>query len=146
MARPILYYVLTRGGYGRAFRVIGVTSEKGRQVYGRDESDAATHVGELDVIYRFPEGTTLEFAKDASRRADKEADRHVVGITQASAEMSRLRDVRDAAILAAAKGLALDPLRQMTKTDDGNGFYCPSCNRHTPRDFCPKCGAPAPAQ
>lgn len=105
MSKPILYYVLVRHPYGRrGFTVLGVTSEKGRQVYGRTEDDAATHVSERDVIHRFPEGTTLEFAAAASTRADQEYKRHEVGISQARAELSRLEDLRTQRTLEAAKG------------------------------------------
>lgn len=129
--KPTLYYCLVRGGYGQGFKVLAVTSEKGRQVYGRDEDDASTHVASRDVIHRFPEGTTLDFARAASDRAMAEADHHKLGIRMASEELSRLQDVKDAAVLAAAKGFTTgkmhgEPERasrsvgpQPTRSDEG---------------------------
>jgi hypothetical protein len=106
MVKPIQYYVLVRHGFGRrGFTVLGVTSEKGRQVYGRDEHDAATHVAERDVIYRFPPGTSLDFAKDATKRADEEYARHETGIRLAREELDRLHSLRDQRTLEAAKGI-----------------------------------------
>ena len=117
MAKPIQYYVLVRGYHyrtGRGFKVLGVTSEKGRQVYGRDpDTDAATHVAAHDVIHRFPADAKLEFAKAATQRADEEYARHQIGIEQARAELSRLEDLRNQRTLMAAKGelpLAEQPL------------------------------------
>lgn len=109
MAKPILFYILARGGWGHGygFRVIGVTSEKGRQTYGRDESDSPTHVGRFDVIYRFPDGTTEEFAKAARNRAEKVKERMKGGVANAEDEARRRRQEMDAAILRAAKGLAV---------------------------------------
>lgn len=109
MAKPILYYVLVRGYHyrtGRGFKVLGVTSEKGRQVYGRDpDTDAATHVAAHDVIHRFPADAKLDFAEAATQRADEEYARHEVGISQARAELSRLEGLRTQRTLEAAKGV-----------------------------------------
>jgi hypothetical protein len=106
MPKPIQFYALVRGRYhhSRGFSLIGVTSEKGRQVYGRDEFDAATHVSDRDVIHRFSPEATLEFCKAAPVRADLESKLHSVGISQARAELSRLEDNQRQAVLAAAKG------------------------------------------
>lgn len=150
MAKPILYYALVKGhGYMRGFNVLAVTLEKGGsrgQVYGRDEYDNPTHVAAYSVIYRFPEGTPLDFCKDAGKRADAEARKHEVGLEQARAELSRLQDVKTAAVLNAAKGVyttAGDP--KMIRQPDGSaGYLCTACDRGTLRDFCPKCGASAP--
>lgn len=121
MAKPIQYYVLVRHGFGRrSFSVLGVTSEKGRQVYGRDEHDAATHVSVRDVIHRFPEGTALEFARDASKRADEEYKRHEVGIRQARDELERLEGLRTQRTLEAAKG-TLVPSHTPTAPIRGQG-------------------------
>lgn len=116
MSKPILYYVLARGGLyaRRGFRVLGVTSEKGRQVYGRDEHEAATHVSASDVIHRFPPGTSLDFAKAAGDRADVEYKRHEVGISMARAELSRLEDLRQQRTLEAAKGILTDTVQPKT--------------------------------
>lgn len=107
MAKPIQYYVLAkRFGYARrGFTVLGVTSEKGGQVYGRTEDDEVTHVSARDVIHRFPAGTSLEFAKDATKRADEEYARHEVGIRMAREELDRLTALRDQRTLEAAKGM-----------------------------------------
>jgi len=104
MSKPILYYALNRAGWGRAFDVLAVTSEKGRQVYGRRLDDSVTHVSERDIIHRFPEGMGAEFARAATERADAEAKRHATGIRMARDEVTRLEAARDAAVLAAAKG------------------------------------------
>lgn len=113
MAKPILYYVLVRKweyATGRAWRVLGVTSEKGRQVYGRwPDDDAATHVGQLDVIHRFPEGTTLEFASAAGERATREERRHAAAIEEARNRVKNLERHRDMCVLDAAKGDGLNP-------------------------------------
>lgn len=107
MAKPILFYALIRHGlYRRGFNVLSVTSEKGGQIYGRDEREGTTHVSERDVIYRFPEGTTFEFAKAATDRADREQERHALGIAKAESHLAGLRKARELAVLDAAKGLA----------------------------------------
>lgn len=106
MSKPILYYVLiNKWHYGREtrFSVLGVTSEKGGQVYGRDETDRVTHVARLDVIHRFEPGTSLEWAKAAGERAENASKLFDVPLQQARAEVSRLEDARRAATLAAAK-------------------------------------------
>lgn len=123
MAKPILYYVLARGGLyaRRGFRVIGVTSEKGRQVYGRDEHDAATRVSASDVIHRFPEGTMLEFAKAATERADAEYKRHEVAVRMAREELSRVEDLRQQRTLEAAKGIL--PNTTHPRPTDGQGSF-----------------------
>lgn len=107
MTKEIQYYVLAKGGLyaRRGFRVIGVTSEKGRQVYGRTEDDAATHVSASDVIHRFPAGTSLEFAKGAGKRADEEYARHEVAVRMAREELDRVYALRDQRTLEAAKGI-----------------------------------------
>lgn len=122
-AKPILYYVLARGGWSeRGFRIIGVTSEQRRKVYGRAQpSDVPTSLSARDVVYRFPEGTTAEFALAASDRAAKERAKHSGGIAQAQAKLDRLRAAQSLAILDAAKGL--EPAGpQPTRSDEG-----PSC-------------------
>lgn len=123
MAKPILYYVLARGFFwrtGRGFRVIGVTSEKGGQVYGRDERDHVTHVSAGDVLHRFPAGTSLEFAAAAGDRADEEWKRHEVGIRMAREELSRLEDLRQQRTLEAAKGvIATHPKPEPTHRGEG---------------------------
>ena len=108
MVKPIQYYVLVRGGFTRyraGFTALGVTSEKGGQVYGRDEHDRVTHVSSRDVIHRFPEGTSLDFAKAASDRADAEYKRHEVAVRMAREELSRVEDLRKQRTLEAAKGV-----------------------------------------
>lgn len=125
MVKPILYYALTRGAYSRnGFKVLGVTSTKGGQVYGRDEYDAVTHVAERDVIHRFPEGTTLEFAQAAQLRADAERKKHEPGIRMARDEVSRLEEVKNAAVLRAAKGEHLPPQGRAVRLD---GLGCGWC-------------------
>lgn len=112
MAKPVLYYALTRKwnyATGRSWSVLAVTSEKGRQVYGRDEHDAATHCRAGDVLYRFPPGTPLEFAKAAGDRATREEARHAEGIEAARRKLADLQRDRDLAVLDAAKGLDANP-------------------------------------
>lgn len=108
MAKPILFWALARSLYGGGFRIIGVTSEKGRQVYGRDSADAVTHVAEHDVVHRFPPGTPEDFAKAARQRADREAEKHAGAVDHAYRQYRAAQERRDAAILKAAKGLPDD--------------------------------------
>lgn len=104
MAKPILFYALVPGHWGgQGFRVIGVTSEKGRQVYGRDEADGVTHVAEGDVLHRFPPGTSEAHAKDARKRAERTRERMKGGVDHAEQTARQRRREMDAAILAAAK-------------------------------------------
>lgn len=127
MAKPILYYVLARGSYGRrGFTALGVTSEKGGQVYGRDENDYATHISVRDVVHRFPEGTSLDFARDATKRADEEYRRHEVGIRMAREELSRLEDLRQQRTLDAAKGVVATHPKPDPHATDGV-TRCPEC-------------------
>lgn len=154
MAKPILFYCLLRGGYGRGFKVLGVTTEKHRIVYGRDEDDGLTSASVRDVLHRFPEGTPLEFAKDAGKRADAEAERHKVGLQIARAELSWLEDRKAAAVLAAAKGTLvsadtrpvglLDPeAKRVPRPDAGPN---PTRSDEGPAGECWGCGAKDLAQ
>lgn len=104
MAKPILYWALARGLYGERFRIIGVTSEKGRQVYGRDDADAVTHVSDRDVLYRFPEGTTEAYAKQASVRAQRARESTDAMVRGAHRTYLDASQNQQNAILAAAKG------------------------------------------
>lgn len=104
MAKPILYYALTNWYYG-GFRVVGVTSEKGRQWYGRDQHDQVTHGLFRDILYKFPEGTTWEFAHAACARAEAERECHKAGINAAKRQLYNLEQARNDAVLVAAKGL-----------------------------------------
>lgn len=107
MAKPIQYYALTKAfGYTHGFDVLGVTSEAHGQVYGRSSiSDTVTHVRRSAVLYRFPDGTSEEFAKAAKRRADLEHVRHGAEIEKARARVVNLTGHRDMCVLDAAKGL-----------------------------------------
>lgn len=105
MAKPFLFYALVKGYWASGgFRIIGVTSEKGRKVYGRDEADATTNVADRDVLHRFPPGTDPAFCLAARDRANRAAERLQGSVAHAEAEAYRLRRERDAAILEAAKG------------------------------------------
>lgn len=109
MAKPILFYALAKALYRDGFRVIGVTSEKGRQVYGRDEADAVTHVAEFDVIHRFPPGTSEAYAKASRDRAARVKERMHGGVAHAENLARQARRDIDAAILQAAKGVETHP-------------------------------------
>lgn len=107
MAKPILYYALIRKwdyGTGRSWTALGVTSEKGRQVYGRTADDRVTHCAASDVLHRFPEGTPFLFAQDAGERASREEARHRDRIEEARRKLRKLERDRDLAVLDAAKG------------------------------------------
>jgi len=103
MAKPVLYWVLRRGWITE--QAVGVTSVKGRQIYGRTLGDDNTHFSASDVAYTFPEGTTIEEVKAARDRADKERQLHEVGINMAKAEASRLEENQRQAVQAAARGV-----------------------------------------
>lgn len=114
MAKPITHYVLVRQGYSRyrgGFTVLGVTSEKGGQVYGRDERDHVTHVSARDVLHRFPDGTMREFAAAAGERATAEYARHEVAVRMAREELSRVEDLRQQRTLEAAKGVLTQTIK-----------------------------------
>lgn len=104
MPRPILFWALVRGHYGDSFRVIGVTSELRRQVYGRDQADAPTHVSARDVIYRFPPEVKEAFAKEASKRAQRAREKYAGAVKAAQGAYINAQRIQAAAILAAAKG------------------------------------------
>jgi hypothetical protein len=64
--RPILYYGVIRVWGG--FEVIGVTTERGRQVYGRRADESSTHVAARDVIAKLPDQqSALSFMAKAGR-------------------------------------------------------------------------------
>lgn len=111
MAKPITHFVLAKnGGMGRfsarGFRVIGVTSTKGRQIYGRElPGDNVTHISEFDVTHKFPEGTTLETALGSIDRAEKEYALHNPGIKEAESLAYQRREAQSLATSAAAKGI-----------------------------------------
>lgn len=98
--KPAISYAVCRKQWGRRFRVIAVTSEKGGQVYGRDEDGSVTHIRARDVLCWFDDEPT---AKAANERADKKAAELRPGVEAAHAEYNRLVSERDKAILAAAK-------------------------------------------
>lgn len=105
MAKEIQYFALV-SRFGPAFmRVVGVTSEKGGQWYGRDHQDQATHGSLDDIIYRFPEGTEWEFAHAATVRAREEHERHDPAVKAAKRQWLNLEDARSEAMIVAAKGL-----------------------------------------
>lgn len=106
-AKPVLFWALVRGQYGDHFRVIGVTSEQRRQVYGRDGADAPTHVSARDVLHRFPEGTTEDYAKAASMRAQRAKEKYAGTVKAAHRKYLDASAIQQTAILNAAKGLDL---------------------------------------
>ncbi len=63
---PIIFWTLTTRWPD--YRIIGVTTEKNRQVYGRDESGDATHRRKSDCYGRFPDRASAVAAVDAVRR------------------------------------------------------------------------------
>jgi hypothetical protein len=83
MKRPIFFAVIrarfmrNRRGY---YEVLEVTTEKGRQVYGRDADGAATHVSIRDVLKRC---TSRPEADEILRRAEEVKTRHRAGIDAA---------------------------------------------------------------
>lgn len=107
MAKPILFYALVTGHHphGHGFRLLGVTSEKGRQVYGRDpDSDMVTHRSDRDVLHRFLPEHTEEFCRAAHDRAGKMQQRLIGNVTQAEQNACTLRSEMARQILSAAKG------------------------------------------
>lgn len=106
MAKPVLFYALVPGynSRGHGFRLIGVTSEKGGQLYGRDEQDCVTHISARAVLHRFLPEETLTFCKAAYDRADATRKRLVPGVEEAERHARALRKGMEAAILDAAKG------------------------------------------
>jgi hypothetical protein len=67
MAKPIIAYAVVRAAHSSGIEIIGVTSERGRRVYGRDKDDAPTNRAERDVLARY---ATLPEAGEALRRVD----------------------------------------------------------------------------
>lgn len=64
--KPIIYHAVIRVWGG--FEIIGVTTEKGRQVYGRRLDESSTHVAARDVVARFPDHqTALSFISRAGK-------------------------------------------------------------------------------
>lgn len=130
MSKPILFYVLVRGfSYRNGFTVLGVTSERHGQIYGRTlPDDTITHVARRSLFYRFPDGTPPEFAIAAKARADKEWLRHEKGIQEAERRVASLRSHRENCVEDAAKGLSENPALGRQQID--------------PLPNCPECGEP----
>lgn len=104
MTKPAIFYALVSGWSrhsGNGFQILTVTSEKGGQVYGRDEHECVTHRSVRDVIHRFTDEAT---AKGAHARADAVRKRLTPAVEEAHSTYQRLDRERSAAILAAAKG------------------------------------------
>lgn len=112
MAKPFIGYAII-GGYNprssMGFTILGVTSERAGQVYGRSlPGEYATHLNQRDVLYRFPKGTQEAFALAAATRAHAEFARHFDAIAQARVALQKLERDQRHLTLQAAKGLDAD--------------------------------------
>lgn len=101
--KPALYYaMITAWDAGLGFKVIAVTSEKGRQVYGRDLAGNSTNRQTDDVIYRFP---TEEAARGAPERARAARAAYAERIKEARMVLDAFIKEERAAVYAAARGV-----------------------------------------
>lgn len=104
MKKPIFYAVVrTRSHLARGyFELLEATTERGRQVYGRDAEGCSTHVAARDVLKRLE---TREEADALLVRAETIKSRHRRGIETAKralrdAERAETREL-DALVLVA---------------------------------------------
>jgi hypothetical protein len=112
MAKPFTGFAIVTGWSLRtstSFSILGITSEKGRRIYGRTvPGDRATHTTTRDLVYRFPPDTTEAFALQSAKRAEVEHARHAEAIARAEETLWRLRQTQKTLTLQAAKGLDAD--------------------------------------
>ena len=86
--KPISYYGVIRVWHG--FDVLAVTTERGRQVYGRRADESSTHVAARDVLVKLPDAQSAQsfMAKAGRIKAKhrpkiKEAERNLMLAQQA---------------------------------------------------------------
>lgn len=102
MAKPIISWAVVRPVFpcgARGVEIIGVTSEAGRRIYGRDRDGTPTNRALRDVFHRYATETEAEAAR--TRIADARAHWTPV-IADAEQKARDLRDRMQAAIRAAA--------------------------------------------
>lgn len=106
MAKPFLFFVLYRSGWARnGIYGMGVTSEKGGQIYGRHiGSETVTHVSVRDVIHRFPPGTPEVHVAGAAHRAAAARSAAEPAIQEARDALLTAERAAQRAVLQAAIG------------------------------------------
>lgn len=94
MAKAVLFYAMVHGyhPHGHGFRLLAVTSEKGRQVYGREvDTYMVTHRSDRDVLHRWAPGTSLEYVQGAFDRAARMKEKLQETVDQAERTARSLR-------------------------------------------------------
>ncbi len=110
MAKPIISWAVVRPVFpsgSRDVEIIGVTSEAGRRIYGRDRDGAPTNRALRDVFHRYETEGEAEAAR--TRIATARAHWSPV-IADAEQKARDLRDRMQAAIRAAALPPTGEPL------------------------------------
>lgn len=82
MKKPIFYAVIRERGFAAKgyFEILTVTTERGRQLYGRDDQEASTHVAARDCLKRCD---TREEADAVLVAAENIRTRHRKNISEA---------------------------------------------------------------
>jgi hypothetical protein len=139
--KPAIFYALVTGWsrHGNGFQVIAVTSEKGGQIYGRDENEYVTHRSARDMLHRFDDEAS---AKGAHERAAAAKAKLQPAVSEAHRMYQRLDKEMGASILAAAKGEELpaepvepkNPIAAFVRDMDHAGTTfsrCDACGHQT---------------
>ena len=107
MAKKIKSVALVRARFG-GYRLLGVTSIKGRQHYGRWlDTEESTHVVDRDVLHTFPNDIA---ALEAIDRINAVEAQHKPLIQAANAALVAAQQARRVAIKAAAVMPAMEKI------------------------------------
>ena len=107
MAKKIKSVALVRARFG-GYRLLGVTSIKGHQHYGRWlDTEEGTHVADRDVLHTFPNDIA---ALEAIDRINKVEAHHKTIIKAAEMALSATQQARRVAIKAAAVMPAMEKI------------------------------------
>ena len=99
--KPIKEYGVIRVWGG--FEVIGITTERGRQTYGRRADDSSTHVASRDVVAKLPDQqSALSFMAKAGRIKAK----HRPKIKDAERALTEARRAEDSDLEALIREIA----------------------------------------
>jgi hypothetical protein len=101
--KPTLYFTLVRNWYVGGFKVMRVTTEKTKQLYGSFiDEDMATHCSPRQAVGKFETAEAAQARIDDVQRVRK---KYAPAIKAASDALTKLHHAEQQEIDAAAKGL-----------------------------------------
>ena len=100
MPKKFIQFALIGNTYNRRYRILGVTTRKGRQTYGRWlDDDSSSHVSDRDVVHYFDSEAE---ATASIRRIEAAEEHHRPLIAAARTALTTAETNRRIAIKAAA--------------------------------------------